>query len=327
MVPSIEKENGLLELATQSKQRKYHAEVTSVPRHNSYGDENNSESKKEIMKRATIEKLSVRHVDYDLSENCSYKVIEGPIDLSSSNSLKIVTERGPTDTAITVKVEDNIVDERKFMLQKNKQKKRKTTMFVDEEWAIEQMSERIPKQTVSKKEEVLKAARSLFSKRTRTLYHWMYPDTSKGKLKAIVSSAWDTLSTTEKEFYVSQVLGRFGVPAGSLMVNPQLGGFQNRDISTTASVGLLASTSNMTSNNLDITASSTFHNRDDSSGMWARKRWRRHVNNEDYASRLPHQNSSTVEVVDPDYDEDEFADDPELTTELLQFQRAMGNTE
>ncbi|KAK3923678.1 Acylphosphatase, partial [Frankliniella fusca] len=53
-------------------------------------------------------------------------------------------------------------------------------------------------------EDVVKAAKSLFSKRTRTLYHWLYPDTSKTKLKATVSAAWDTLAESEKQFYLSQ---------------------------------------------------------------------------------------------------------------------------
>lgn len=63
----------------------------------------------------------------------------------------------------------------------------------------------IPRQAGSKREEVLKAARSLFSKRTRTLYHWIYPCTPKTKLKASVAAAWDTLSVAEKDFYISQV--------------------------------------------------------------------------------------------------------------------------
>lgn len=63
----------------------------------------------------------------------------------------------------------------------------------------------IPRQAGNKREEVLKAARSLFSKRTRTLYHWIYPCTSKTKLKASVAAAWDTLSVAEKDFYISQV--------------------------------------------------------------------------------------------------------------------------
>ena len=61
------------------------------------------------------------------------------------------------------------------------------------------------KVTDDKQEEVVKAAKSLFSKRTRTLYHWLYPETSKNKLKATVSAAWDTLPENEKHFYISQV--------------------------------------------------------------------------------------------------------------------------
>lgn len=77
-----------------------------------------------------------------------------------------------------------------------------------------------------KQAEVLKAAKSLFSKRTRTLYHWMYPNTPKSQLKAAVSMSWETLGVQEKEFYISQVLGRFGFPQNSLMVNPQLDGIR-----------------------------------------------------------------------------------------------------
>ncbi|XP_034245018.1 uncharacterized protein LOC117647399 [Thrips palmi] len=79
-----------------------------------------------------------------------------------------------------------------------------------------------------RQDEVVKAAKSLFSKRTRTLYHWLYPDTSKTKLKATVSAAWDTLADSEKQFYLSQasVLGRFGLQASSVMINPQLDGIK-----------------------------------------------------------------------------------------------------
>nr|CAD7408146.1 unnamed protein product [Timema poppensis] len=75
-----------------------------------------------------------------------------------------------------------------------------------------------------RQEEVVKAARSLFSKRTRTLYHWLSPCTSKTKLKTFVAAAWDNLPEQEKHFYISQVLGRFGLQASSLMINPQLDG-------------------------------------------------------------------------------------------------------
>ncbi|XP_069698841.1 uncharacterized protein [Periplaneta americana] len=86
-----------------------------------------------------------------------------------------------------------------------------------------------------KQEEVVKAAKSLFSKRTRTLYHWLYPDTSKNKLKATVSAAWDSLPDNEKHFYISQVLGRFGLQASSLMINPQLDGMKDLPTNLTSS--------------------------------------------------------------------------------------------
>lgn len=57
----------------------------------------------------------------------------------------------------------------------------------------------------SKQLEILKAAKSLFSKRTRTLYHWMYPNAAKPQIKAAVSSSWESLGAQEKDFYISQV--------------------------------------------------------------------------------------------------------------------------
>ncbi|XP_049830052.1 uncharacterized protein LOC126270694 [Schistocerca gregaria] len=89
--------------------------------------------------------------------------------------------------------------------------------------------------------EVERAARALFSKRTRTLYHWMYPGTSKSKLKATVASAWETLPESEKLFYMSQVMGRFGTPENNLMVNPQLVGMSADQLEAECAVaGLLA---------------------------------------------------------------------------------------
>ncbi|XP_056641939.1 uncharacterized protein LOC130448547, partial [Diorhabda sublineata] len=76
--------------------------------------------------------------------------------------------------------------------------------------------------TQTKQLEILKAAKSLFSKRTRTLYHWLYPNSSKQQIKTTVSTSWDSLAENEKAFYISQVLGRFGFSQSSLMVNPQL---------------------------------------------------------------------------------------------------------
>ncbi|KAJ3665767.1 hypothetical protein Zmor_001242 [Zophobas morio] len=80
--------------------------------------------------------------------------------------------------------------------------------------------------TETKQAEILKAAKSLFSKRTRTLYHWMYPNTPKQQIKMAVANSWDNLGVQEKQFYISQVLVRFGFPQCSLMVNPQLGGIK-----------------------------------------------------------------------------------------------------
>jgi hypothetical protein len=62
--------------------------------------------------------------------------------------------------------------------------------------------------TETKQAEILKAAKSLFSKRTRTLYHWMYPNTPKQQIKMAVANSWDNLGVQEKQFYISQVLRR-----------------------------------------------------------------------------------------------------------------------
>lgn len=64
-------------------------------------------------------------------------------------------------------------------------------------------------QEENKQCEVLKAAKSLFSKRTRTLYHWMYPTASKQQLKSAIKNSWETLSHEEKEFYISQVIATY----------------------------------------------------------------------------------------------------------------------
>lgn len=260
----------------------------------------------------------------------NHKLIEGPIDLSASNSLKRETELEFAEEIkqAEYKTEEDLL-EKKVKVQKNKQKKRKIShVVIDEDWAIEHSNERFPKQTVNKREEVLKAAKSLFSKRTRTLYHWMYPDTSKGKLKAIVSSAWDTLSNTEKEFYISQVLGRFGVPAGSLMVNPQLGGFQNRELLVPSTLGILASTANVSIDDFNQTTRQlSSNNADDDPTMWSKKRWHKNISEEISSPRQNYQHSTATPAIDSSVDDDEFADDPELTTELMQFQRALGSAE
>lgn len=61
---------------------------------------------------------------------------------------------------------------------------------------------------LSNRVEILNAARGLFSKRTRTLYHWMYPGASKQYIKNAVAAAWESLGNEEKDFYVSQVCNK-----------------------------------------------------------------------------------------------------------------------
>ncbi|CAH1967546.1 unnamed protein product [Acanthoscelides obtectus] len=56
-----------------------------------------------------------------------------------------------------------------------------------------------------KQAEIMKAACSLFSKRTRTLYQWMYPNVTKQQVKIAVANYWQSLGQSEKDFYVSQV--------------------------------------------------------------------------------------------------------------------------
>lgn len=111
-----------------------------------------------------------------------------------------------------------------------------------------------------KKQSVLKTAKSLFSKRTRTLYHWMYPNSSAQQIKETVSRTWESMSLQEKNIYVSQVfffyyylfitlytngfvfylklqvLARPGSSNTNLMVNPQLGQIQALQPQTRCSV-------------------------------------------------------------------------------------------
>jgi hypothetical protein len=52
---------------------------------------------------------------------------------------------------------------------------------------------------------VLKAARSAFCKRTRSLYRYMFPGMQKWQLNKKVLAAWDASSETEKNLYISEV--------------------------------------------------------------------------------------------------------------------------
>ncbi|PNF42935.1 hypothetical protein B7P43_G11836 [Cryptotermes secundus] len=70
--------------------------------------------------------------------------------------------------------------------------------------------------------EVLKAAKTLFCKRHRTLCRWLSPSTTKRQLNRRVSDAWATLPEIEKNIYISEVLGRFGTQGCAAMMNPRL---------------------------------------------------------------------------------------------------------
>lgn len=54
--------------------------------------------------------------------------------------------------------------------------------------------------------EVLKAAKTLFCKRHRTLCRWLSPNTTKRQLNRRVSDAWATLPEIEKNIYISEVM-------------------------------------------------------------------------------------------------------------------------
>lgn len=73
----------------------------------------------------------------------------------------------------------------------------------------EEAAARASEEDARKQAEVLRAAKALFSKRTRTLYHWMYPDAPKQQLKMIIADSWEATGAEEKEFYVSQVGGKY----------------------------------------------------------------------------------------------------------------------
>jgi len=77
--------------------------------------------------------------------------------------------------------------------------------------------------------DILKAAQSLYSKRTRTLWHWINPGIPKTKLKSCVQTAWDNLPDWQKKIYVSQVMGKFGIGSVSPMVNPQIATINDKD--------------------------------------------------------------------------------------------------
>jgi hypothetical protein len=61
-------------------------------------------------------------------------------------------------------------------------------------------------ETEDRHSEVMKAARSLFYKRTRTLYRWVYANMTKCELNRRVKDAWNSASENEKNIYISEVI-------------------------------------------------------------------------------------------------------------------------
>ena len=57
----------------------------------------------------------------------------------------------------------------------------------------------------SRDQEIIKAAMTLYSKRTRTLLHWINPKVNKARLKANVQTSWANLPEWQKQLYISQV--------------------------------------------------------------------------------------------------------------------------
>ncbi|KAK9884440.1 hypothetical protein WA026_007286 [Henosepilachna vigintioctopunctata] len=166
-------------------------------------------------------------------------------------------------------------------------------------------------------EEVMKAAKSLFSKRTRTLYHWMHPNAPKQQIKAAVSASWESLGTQEKQFYTSQVLGRFGFPQCNLMINPQLGGIKQlpllpdiTDLNDISTNELQNAISSITSDgNVFFSPESQFQN--NCRQIVRRKRLGRPPGSKNKKNLMAETSRGPINH--------DFQDDPELSEELQQF--------
>ncbi|XP_014262593.1 uncharacterized protein LOC106674413 isoform X2 [Cimex lectularius] len=70
--------------------------------------------------------------------------------------------------------------------------------------------------------DIINAAKNLYSKRTRTLMHWINPKIPKARLKMSMMNAWDQLPEWQKRIYISQVLGKFSTNTVMPIVNPEL---------------------------------------------------------------------------------------------------------
>lgn len=174
-----------------------------------------------------------------------------------------------------------------------------------------------------KQAEILKAAKSLFSKRTRTLFHWMYPNTPKPQLKAAVSHSWENLGLQEKEFYISQVLGRFGFPQTSLMVNPQLNGIKDANSKETSPNSVQLQNSLVTSllngdylkNNNHLMQRSKIR----VTGGGQRLNKKKVKISKPTVNIYKMEEENVIREIQTENNGDEFQDDPELSREFEQF--------
>lgn len=252
-------------------------------------------------------------------DGCRNHVLEEPIDLTCGEKRKVElpsivkTEpsgsTGPNKRCIKRKANNKI----KVSMGENDLVK-----YID--------TSHLADNTDAKQIEVLKAARSLFSKRTRTLYHWIYPNAPKAQLKAAISTSWETLSMQEKDFYISQVLGRFGFPQSSLMINPQLGALSSIQTEfSNSSIRNVEETSNAVSTIINDTNNKSW--REEIDNLTVKCTSYKKIGSKAKKSRRmkKHEKRERPEILYlkevSEAPNDEFQDDPELNREFQQFRR------
>jgi hypothetical protein len=69
---------------------------------------------------------------------------------------------------------------------------------------------------------IIKAAKSSFCKRMRTLYRCMFPNILKQQMDKRVLAAWDSSPQIQNDFYILEVLGTSGIKPSALIINPRL---------------------------------------------------------------------------------------------------------
>lgn len=134
--------------------------------------------------------------------------------------------------------------------------------------------------------------------------------------------------------YFYQVLGRFGVPAGSLMVNPQLGGFKTMSLTPNSSC-----TSSPLSDEGRFDASRALMSQDDvrwgsfSNSSEQQNGGSSHARKRRGSSNRKTNSCNQVNIDDEETEmlkqirqaalDEDFADDPELSKEFEQFSWAL----